>query len=702
MNDDTGPCAKSGPPVCSGARAIMRSETTNATGSESVMPFVQLASGSQPPSTVLIEHVQPMIDGGRYPIKREIGDTLRVTADIFKDGHDKIAAFLLIRKSGAANWQETEMRYVDNDLWAAEFALPELGRFEYTILAFPDLFATWRDEVTKKVAAELNVTLEVLEGRLLLAEARDRAGDDMAAFDRLLISVDAAAPDFNRQAAMLLDETVNTLMIKHRSRRGAATLQAPLEVTVDRVRARYAAWYELFPRSTGRVEGVSATFDDVIARIPAVSAMGFDVLYFTPIHPIGKTNRKGRNNTLHPLPDDPGVPYAIGSSEGGHDAIEPSLGTIEDFRRVVDAAASHGMEIALDLAIQSSPDHPWPAAHPDWFHIRPDGSIRYAENPPKKYEDIYPVNFDSADWVALWTELKRVVLYWVNNGVRTFRVDNPHTKPFPFWEWLIAEVRAEFPDVIFLSEAFTRPKVMKALAKLGFSQSYTYFTWRNFKAEIVEYFTELTQTDMVEYYRGNLFPNTHDILPVLLQKGGRPAFKMRLVLAATLSSVYGIYSGYELCENTPVADKEEYLNSEKYEFKVWDWDRPGNITDYVTTINEIRRDHPALHEYDNLRFHDADDGNIVCYSKSTSDLEDIILVIVNLDPLQVHETMFHFPVESFGLKPGEQFMVTELLSGQSYFWSSGSQHVRLDPNSEPAVIYSIKRWVHVEYVDTYA
>ena len=429
--------------------------------------------------------------------------------------------------------------------------------------------------------------------------------------------------------------------------------------------------------------------------------MGFDVLYFTPIHPIGKTNRKGKNNTLNPLPGDPGVPYAIGSVEGGHDAIEPALGTIADFRRMVDVAADHGLEIALDLAIQSAPDHPWAREHPDWFHIRPDGSIKYAENPPKKYEDIYPVNFNSPDWIALWQEIKRVVLFWVDNGVRTFRVDNPHTKPILFWEWLIEHVRAEHPDVIFLSEAFTRPKVMKTLAKAGFAQSYTYFTWRNFKEEITEYFTELTRSDVAEYMRGNLFPNTHDILPTILQRGGRPAFKMRLVLAATLSSVYGIYSGFELCENTPVPGKEEYLNSEKYEYKVWDWDRPGNIVDYVTTVNRIRRGHPALQEYDNLTFYWADDNNFLCYCKTTPDLNDIILVVVNLDPLQAHETMFHFPVTDFGLQPGEQFLVTELITGQSFFWNGGSQHVYLDPNWEPALIYSIKRWAHVEYVETF-
>lgn len=660
-----------------------------------------LPKSTPPPSSVLIQNVQPVIDCGRYPVKREQGDLLRVTADIFKDGHDKIAAYVKSRRTGDSGWLETEMRFIDNDLWGAEFVLPEIGRYEFTIEAFPDRFATWHDEVTKKVNAGLDVSVEVLEGRLLLIEARAQPGADADHIDLILFQLDRAAPDYPAQSKLLLSEEVVAMMLQHRSRRGSATLERPFQVVVDRVQARFAAWYELFPRSTGTVEGASATFDDVIARIPAIEAMGFDVLYFTPIHPIGKTNRKGKNNTLNPLPGDPGVPYAIGSVEGGHDAIEPALGTIADFRRMVDVAADHGLEIALDLAIQSAPDHPWAREHPDWFHIRPDGSIKYAENPPKKYEDIYPVNFNSPDWIALWQEIKRVVLFWVDNGVRTFRVDNPHTKPILFWEWLIEHVRAEHPDVIFLSEAFTRPKVMKALAKAGFAQSYTYFTWRNFKEEITQYFTELTRSDVAEYMRGNLFPNTHDILPTILQRGGRPAFKMRLVLAATLSSVYGIYSGFELCENTPVPGKEEYLNSEKYEYKVWDWDRPGNIVDYVTTVNRIRRGHPALQEYDNLTFYWADDNNFLCYCKTTPDLNDIILVVVNLDPLQAHETMFHFPVTDFGLQPGEQFLVTELITGQSFFWNGGSQHVYLDPNWEPALIYSIKRWAHVEYVETF-
>jgi starch synthase (maltosyl-transferring) len=428
--------------------------------------------------------------------------------------------------------------------------------------------------------------------------------------------------------------------------------------------------------------------------------MGFDVVYLLPIYPIGATNRKGRNNSLVAAPDDPGVPYAIGDAFGGHDAINPDLGTIEDFRAFVAAAKDSGIEIALDVAIQASPDHPWVRDHPDWFFIRPDGSIKFAENPPKKYQDVYPVNFDTADWRNLWEEQKRIILHWVGEGIKTFRVDNPHTKPIPFWEWLIAEVQREDPSVIFLSEAFTRPKVMKALAKVGFAQSYTYFTWRNFKRELIEYFTELTQTEVRDYLRGNLFANTHDILPYILQEGGRPAFKMRLALAATLSSVYGIYSGFELCEATAVPGKEEYLNSEKYEYKVWDWERPGNIVDYVTTVNRIRRDHPALQEYDNLRFVASDDDNVLCYAKATADRTDLVLVVVNLDPFGTHEATLRLPLREFGLPSDAPFRVQDLLSGEPMLWIGAEQRVRLDPSEEPARFFSIAPWATVDYVET--
>jgi starch synthase (maltosyl-transferring) len=652
-----------------------------------------------PPSSVIIERVTPELDCGRYPVKREVGDLFEVSADIFKDGHDKIAAFLKYRRHDDPEWCEVEMRFVDNDRWAASFPLEENTRYVYTIEAFPDVFATWCDEIGKKATAGLDVASELLEGRAIIAEAEDRAGDDRPYLERYLTDLEAA-PSQAAAVGLALSDDLADLMHRHRSREGSCRYERELTVVVDRPIARFAAWYELFPRSAGTVPNRSGTFDDVVNRLPEIEQMGFNVLYFTPIHPIGSTNRKGKNNTLRAAPGDPGVPYAIGSEAGGHDAIDPSLGTIEDFRRLVAAARGHGMEVALDIAIQASPDHPWARDHPDWFFTRPDGTIKYAENPPKKYEDVYPVNFGSADWRNLWEEMRRIVVFWIDQGVTHFRVDNPHTKPTVFWEWLIAEVQQTHPEVVFLSEAFTRPKVMRSLAKAGFTQSYTYFTWRNFKQEITDYLTELTQSEMREYFRGNLFVNTHDILPVILQEGGRPAFKFRVTLAATLSSVYGVYSGYELCEATPVPGKEEYLNSEKYEYKVWDWDRPGNIKDYIATVNRIRREHPALQEYDNLRFYWADDDSVLCYGKATPDRSDVVIVAVNLDPFQVHETWIHFPIHDFGIEDGEQYRVTELITGESYIWTGGSQHVRLDPHYEPALIFSLRRWSHVDYVET--
>ncbi|MDP9469870.1 MAG: alpha-1,4-glucan--maltose-1-phosphate maltosyltransferase [Chloroflexota bacterium] len=632
-------------------------------------------------------------------MKREVGDVLRVEADIFKEGHDRIAAVVRYRRWDDSEWLEADMHHVDNDRWAGSFLLPENTRYCYTVQAFSDVFRTWREGLEKKAAAGQDVGSELQEGLEIVAEAMERADeDDRLLFQRTIQAVGEAASQGIAVRLMLGDE-LDAAMRRHRSRAGAATDVPELSVVVDRVGARYAAWYELFPRSAGRIPGQSGTFADAVARLPAIKAMGFDVIYFPPIHPIGRINRKGKNNSLVAGPDDPGSPYAIGNETGGHDAVEPSLGTLDDFRVFVEAARSVGMDVALDFAIQCAPDHPWVKDHPDWFYVRPDGTIKYAENPPKKYEDIYPINFETADWRNLWQELKRIVLFWIDQGVTIFRVDNPHTKPTVFWEWLIAEVQQVHPETIFLSEAFTRPKVMKALAKAGFTQSYTYFTWRNFKRELTEYLIELTQSEMAEYFRGNFFTSTPDILPVILQEGGRPAFKMRIALAATLSSVYGMYSGYELCEATPVPGKEEYLNSEKYEYKVWDWDRPGNIVDFVTAINRMRREHPALHEYDNLRFYPADDDNVVCYGKATADHSDIVVGVVNLDPFQPHEATIHLPVEDFGINSDEQYRATDLLTGETFIWTGGAQHLRLDPHEEPARFFSLQRWARVDYAE---
>ena len=463
-------------------------------------------------------------------------------------------------------------------------------------------------------------------------------------------------------------------------------------MVVDRPLARFAAWYELFPRSQSRVPGRHGTFQDCIERLPEIAGMGFDVVYLAPIHPIGRSFRKGRNNALEAGPDDPGSPWAIGNEHGGHKAIEPALGTLADFRAFLRAARDHGMEVALDYALQCSPDHPWVTEHPEWFHHRPDGTIKYAENPPKKYQDIYPLNFYGREREALWEEAKGILLFWIEQGIRIFRVDNPHTKPIPFWTWVIAEVQAVHPDVIFLAEAFTRPRVVEALAKVGFTQSYTYFTWRNFKQELIDYLTELTRGEMAEYFRAHFFANTPDILPPILQQGGPPAFKMRLVLAATLSSLYGIYSGYELCENAAIPGTEEYLDSEKYEIKVRDWDAPGNIRAYVTRLNRIRRENRALSEYRNLVFYESGDEHVLCYGKRSADGANAVVVVVNLDPFGAHEARLWLPLETLGIGSDESFQAHELVTDARHLWRGPAQHVRLDPQVEPAAIFRLERF----------
>jgi starch synthase (maltosyl-transferring) len=470
-----------------------------------------------------------------------------------------------------------------------------------------------------------------------------------------------------------------------------------LEVVVDRPEAAFAAWYELFPRSQGRVPGRHGTFADCIARLPEIRRMGFDVVYLPPIHPIGRSARKGRDNSLAAGPDDPGSPWAIGGPEGGHTAVHPALGTLEDFRRLVKAAQGEGLEIALDFAIQCSPDHPWVREHPEWFHHRPDGSIKYAENPPKKYQDIYPINFGSPAWESLWDALLEVVRFWIDQGVRTFRVDNPHTKPLDFWEWLIREVQDRHPNVIFLSEAFTRPKVMRALAKAGFTQSYTYFTWRNFKEELTQYLEELTRSEMAEYFRGNFFVNTPDILPEVLQRGGPPAFRMRAALAATLSSVWGIYSGFELCEAAALPGTEEYRSSEKYEIRVRDWKAPGNISDYIARLNAIRRENPALHAMAGLRFYSADSPHVLFYGKATAARDNLILVAVNLDPFAAHEAALRMPLADLGVGPDETYELHELLGGDRRLVRGDTHRVTLDPQSAPALIYRVGRWRRREH-----
>jgi starch synthase (maltosyl-transferring) len=664
--------------------------------------ITQPASGtpsfSIPPASLLIEDIWPSIDNGRYPVKREVGDDLVVSADVFREGHSHIRVLLQLKTWYETAWSELPMEHTGNDRWVATVTLSENTRYQYRILALADDFGSWRIEAEKKLNAGLDISSELLEGIALL----DQLIDTPVAADHELAKFANAARAEKSQpgaAAILLDPELEELVFRSAPREHISAQSQIYEVVVDRVRARYASWYEIFPRSAGSVPGQSGTFDDVIGRLDQIQEMGFDVLYFPPIHPIGEVNRKGRNNAVNAQPGDPGSPYAIGSRLGGHDAIEPSLGTLEDFHRLVEEARQRGIELALDFAIQVAPDHPWSTHHPSWFYVRPDGTIKYAENPPKKYEDIYPINFTGEDWHGLWFELRRIILFWIDQGVTIFRVDNPHTKPFAFWEWLIHDVQNVHPETIFLSESFTRPKVMKALAKSGFTQSYTYFTWRNEKAELVDYFQELTNPPVSEYMRGNLFPTTPDILPDFLQEGGRPAFRIRLILAATLSSVYGMYSGFELCEATPVPGKEEYLNSEKYELKVWDWDRPGNIREDVTRINRLRREHPALQEYDNLRFFWAASDHILCYGKYDANADDAILVVVNLDPFNTHESMIYFPPDAFGLTNEEQYSAVDLISGETYLWKGGDQYVRLDPQVEPAHLFWLRGKRSVDYID---
>ena len=636
---------------------------------------------------IAIEGVQPELDGGRWPVKREVGDTLEVSADIFRDSSDLLGAALRYRVQGEQAWQEAPMTLLDNDRWGGSFLLETLGRYEYGVLAWTDDFATWRRDMLRRLEVGQDVHSEYLQGVKLIEEALARATPAQRAEiePHLKGVLDAADPSEGSRLATAgeLSELLRPLA----DRSAQTRYDRVLEVVVDRVRARFAAWYELFPRSYGKA-GAHGTFRDVIGELPRIAGMGFDTLYLTPIHPIGRINRKGRNNALVAEPDDVGSPYGIGSDEGGHTAIHPELGSLGDFHALRDAAAGYGLEIALDIAIQAAPNHPWVKEHPGYFHILPDGHIKYAENPPKKYEDIYPINFYGAEAESLWLELEEMFEYWIDQGVLAYRIDNPHTKSLDFWAWLIPRLKARHPGVILLAEAFTRPKVMRRLAKVGFTQSYTYFTWRNNKAELTEYLTELSQSEMREYYRGSLWPNTHDILHEYLVHGGLPAFRIRLTLAATLSSVYGIYSGYEVGDNEPHPGKEEYTNNEKYQLRQYDWNAPGNLTEYITRINAIRREHPALQEYDNLHFIETSSDQILAYTKRSGD--DTIVCVVTLDPQQVQEGWVRLPLWELGVSYESPYTVVDLLTGASYGWQGEWNYVRFDPHYQVAHVFELK------------
>jgi starch synthase (maltosyl-transferring) len=642
--------------------------------------------------SVVIENLQPLIDGGRYPIKRIVGEDLVVEADIFKDGHDIVAAILKWRVLGKHAWRETPMNFVDNDRWRGVCTLYDEAIHEYTVEAWTDTFRSWQAEFAKKFEAGISdLRSEALEGAALVEGAAKRARNRADRKRLLEFSQQVSAGANSEIHAITQSDELEVLMATYPDRAAAAQYDPAPRVVVDRPAALIGAWYEFFPRSAEGQGDRGSTFRDCLPRVDDAKAMGFDVIYFPPIHPIGHTNRKGRNNSVSCEPGDPGVPWAIGGETGGHKAVEPSLGTLDDFDWLQKEVRKRGMEIALDFAINCSPDHPYVKEHPDWFYKRPDGTIKYAENPPKKYEDIYPLNFRCENWRDLWAEMKSIVLFWAERGVRIFRVDNPHTKPVAFWEYLIRGVREKYPDTIFLSEAFTRPKMMKALTKAGFNQSYTYFTWRNSKRELIEYFTELTQTEMSEYFRPNLWPNTPDILPFVLQEGGRPAFMIRVALAATLSPLYGIYSGYELCENQPLPGREEYLDSEKYQYKERDWNTPGNIKNWIARLNKIRKQNRALQLYTNLRFHDAENDAILFYSKMTAARDDIILVVVNLDPYRKQSSFVYVPIESFGQIESDVYQVQDLLSGVTYTWRGRRNYVELDPEIQPAHIFLVRR-----------
>ncbi|HEX2050214.1 MAG TPA: maltotransferase domain-containing protein [Actinomycetota bacterium] len=645
---------------------------------------------------VVVENVRPRVDCGRYRAKAVTGDLVEVSADVFRDGPAVVRAVVRYRGPGGGRWHEAPMHDEGNDRYVGAFRPTEIGRWQYTVEAWSDRFETWRRDLLKRVDAGQDVDLELEEGAQMI-EARMPAmpAGTRPAIRRALETIRGApAPGAGRgrhdpRVAAAVGELVADTMARHPDRRGSTTLRPVLELTVDRERARFGAWYEFFPRSAGTTTE-HGTFRTAAKLLGYVAELGFDVVYLPPIHPIGVTHRKGKNNALEAAPDDVGSPWAIGSEHGGHTAVHPQLGTLDDFDYFVAEAERAGIEVALDFAIQCSPDHPWVREHPEWFQHRPDGSIRYAENPPKKYQDIYPIDFDTADREGLWRELKAVLDHWIAHGVKIFRVDNPHTKSFAFWEWCIEAIHSEHPDVVFLAEAFTRPKVMKALAKLGFTQSYTYFTWRNTKWELTEYLTELAHTDSADYFRPNFFANTPDILHEYLQKGGPPAFKIRVALAALLSPSYGIYSGYEHFENTPVREgSEEYLHSEKYELKPRDWDPRRGLAPYIARINAIRRAHPALSGLTNLRWHGVDKDSLLAFSKRSPD-GDTILVVVNLNPFHWEEGTVSLDLDALGVEPGAPFEVHDLVTGSSYLWHGPHNYVRLDPFGEPAHVFHVK------------
>ena len=649
---------------------------------------------------VVIENVEPQVDCGRFPIKRTIGDRVSVTADIFADGHDILHAVLRHRPSAQPDWDEVPMEPQPNDRWQGEFSVPTQGRHLYTLQAWTDRFQSWSRGLEKKFAAAQDISVDIQTGVQLIEAAAARAsGNDKAPLMTAAEEIrKLSATDISQAVEKSSSPELKALMIRNADRRRATTYGRELAVVVDREKARFSAWYEMFPRSSSLQPGRHGTLQDCIKRLDYVAGMGFDVLYLPPIHPIGRVNRKGKNNDERALPDDVGSPWAIGAKEGGHKTIDPRLGTLADFKQLLSRARQFGLEVALDLAYQCAPDHPYVKEHKEWFRTRADGTVQYAENPPKKYQDIYPFDFETEESQELWEELKSVVLYWIDQGIRIFRVDNPHTKPFDFWEWLITDIKDRHPDVLFLAEAFTRPKVMYQLAKLGFTQSYTYFAWRNAKFELTEYFKEIMQADVREHFRANLWTNTPDILTEFLQQGGRPGFMIRVALAATLGANYGIYGpAFELGENRAARPgSEEYLDSEKYEVRNWDLDSSASLAELITKVNQIRRGNPALQADLNLNFHPVDNEQILAYSKSSDDLLNIIVAVVNLDPLRTQAGMVDLPLDLFHLDPRQPYQMHDLLTDAKYVWRGPRNYVELNPQRLPAHIFCIRRRVRTE------
>ena len=640
---------------------------------------------------VVVESVRPEVDGGRFPAKAVIGQRFLVEADVFAEYEPIVSSVLRYRRDGEAEWRETPMQPAGEDHYAGGFIVDQLGVYYYTIEAWIDRFETWRRLLQRKVEARQDVSGELQVGTTLVRDAAARArGSNRKRLEAMAARIGGERPARERVRAALGGHLA-ALMSRNPDRSRSTRYDRELRLTVDPPKAVFSSWYELFPRSWAAEPGRHGTFRDVEAVLPYVAGMGFDVLYLPPVHPIGRTHRKGKNNSLRAKATDPGSPWAIGSEEGGHNSVHPELGTIADFRRLVKRSKEHGLDIALDIAFQCSPDHPYVKEHPDWFRRRPDGSIQYAENPPKKYEDIYPFDFETADWRALWDELKSVFVFWVQQGVYIFRVDNPHTKPFRFWEWVIAEVKRDYPDALFLAEAFTRPRLMERLAKSGFTQSYTYFAWKTKKDDIREYFAELTSVPLKDYFRPNAWPNTPDILTEYLVTGGRPAFVVRLVLAATLSSSYGIYGpAFELGEHTPAQPgSEEYLNSEKYELKRWDIDRKDSLRGLITRMNTIRRENRALQSNERLSFHPASDEGVICYSKRSDDARNIVLTLVNLDPRHARSAVIELPLEEWGIDPKRPFPVDDLVNDGAGRWRGRRHELRLDPKASPAAIFRL-------------